>query len=206
MARGNTRALILEAALDCFLAKGFAGTSIADIRARSGASTGSIYHFFDTKDGVALALCAEGLRSWAGAVSAVPAQGAAEGVIRAMVDAAINWALGNDRLHRFLLQSDSLAPVAAQRSDMVDALMEARLAQERILRDLTAKGLIRPMAWDMARAMILGPAESYLRERAHGRAAALPEEAKALLGEAAWQAVRADPQAKPKRERQWDLI
>ncbi|HTO27428.1 MAG TPA: TetR family transcriptional regulator, partial [Devosia sp.] len=42
----DRRRQILDAALSAFLERGYAATSIADIRARSGASTGSIYHFF----------------------------------------------------------------------------------------------------------------------------------------------------------------
>ncbi|MCF8480592.1 MAG: TetR/AcrR family transcriptional regulator [Rhodospirillum sp.] len=190
MTRGQTRGLILEAALACFLEKGIAGTSIAEIRARSGATTGSIYHFFGGKEDIALALCAEGLTSWAEAVRAVPAEGTPEAVIRAMVVGVIDWALENAAMHRFLLQGEVLAPVAARRSEMVDVMMEARLSQERILRDLTARGAIRPLAWDLARAIILGPAESYLKALAQGAAAATPEEAKRDLGGAAWAALR----------------
>ncbi len=43
------RRSILEAALDCFLEKGYIATTINDIREASGATTGSIYHFFDGK-------------------------------------------------------------------------------------------------------------------------------------------------------------
>ncbi|CCG08837.1 TetR/AcrR family transcriptional regulator [Pararhodospirillum photometricum] len=190
MARSNTRQIILDAALECFLAQGFAGTSIADIRARSKASTGSIYHFFDGKESLALALCAEGLKSWAAAVCVVPANGTPEQIVRAMVTGMVCWALDNERLHRFMMQSEFLAPTAAQNSDLIDVMMEARLAQERILRGLNTSGETRVLPADLMRALILGPAEAYLRERAHGRAASLPEEAIETLGAAAWLAVR----------------
>jgi AcrR family transcriptional regulator len=220
MTRGQTRTRILEAALACFLDKGIAGTSIAEIRAKSGATTGSIYHFFGGKEDIALALCAQGLASWAQAARAVPpesgAESGAEAKIRAMVEGAIDWALDNDPMHRFLIQGEGLAPLAAKRSEMIDVMTEARLSQERILRDLTARGAIRPLAWDLARAIILGPVESYLKARAQGSAAATPDEAKRELGEAAWVALRVPgtgetapaPKAAPKRRvgRTFDLI
>ena len=59
--RPSRRAAILDAALIEFNAKGVAGASIADIRRRSGASVGSIYHHFGDKDGIAGALYLEGL-------------------------------------------------------------------------------------------------------------------------------------------------
>ncbi|WP_413205126.1 TetR/AcrR family transcriptional regulator [Rhodospirillum sp. A1_3_36] len=220
MSRGQTRARILEAALACFLDKGIAGTSIAEIRATSGATTGSIYHFFGGKEDIALALCAQGLASWAEAVRTVPAEvgaeSGAEAKIRAMVERTIDWAVDNDAMHRFLMQGEGLASQAAKRSEMIDVMTEARLSQERILRDLTAQGAIRPLAWDLARAIILGPTESYLKARAQGSAAATPDEAKRALGEAAWMALRVPgcgeaafpPEAVPKRRvgRTFDLI
>ena len=62
----DRRRQILDAALASFLEKGYAATSIADIRARSGASTGSIYHFFSGKGALAEALLREAVAGWAG--------------------------------------------------------------------------------------------------------------------------------------------
>src|SRR6185436_8786528 len=47
---------VLEAALACFEELGYDNTSIEDIRARSGASIGSIYHHFGRKEVIAAAL------------------------------------------------------------------------------------------------------------------------------------------------------
>ncbi len=59
------RSEILGAALDAFAAHGVAGASIDEIRRRSGASVGSIYHHFPGgKDAIAGALYVEGLRDY----------------------------------------------------------------------------------------------------------------------------------------------
>lgn len=51
-----TRARILFAALELFATKGYQSTSIADILARAEAHSGSLYHFFPTKQDLLLAV------------------------------------------------------------------------------------------------------------------------------------------------------
>ncbi len=51
----DRRDQILAAALGAFAEKGFAAATIEDVRERSGASTGSIYHHFGDKEGLAAA-------------------------------------------------------------------------------------------------------------------------------------------------------
>lgn len=222
MARPDTRRLILTSALDCFLAKGFSATSIADIKARSGLSTGSIYHFFESKEHIAQALCAEALGSQARAVAEGPGNGQPEEIVKTMVKATIDWACDHPDQHRFLIQCGFFASGLELRADLIDVAMEARLSRERVLRSLLISGAVRSMPADLLQAQILGPAEAYLREHAQGRTTSLPPEAIALLGEAAWMAVRvddapqaregdgrtdADRQSKPRRAApKWDLI
>src|SRR5215475_5808955 len=55
---------ILMAALDCFTTRGVSATTLEDIRAKSGASIGSIYHHFRSKENLAATLYVEGLRDY----------------------------------------------------------------------------------------------------------------------------------------------
>lgn len=58
--RGKERvAALLAAAADCFVDKGFDGTTMTEIAARAGASIGSLYQFFPTKEILAQALMRE---------------------------------------------------------------------------------------------------------------------------------------------------
>lgn len=50
------RAKVLETALQLFTSKGYFNTSMRDITRESAVSTGSIYHYFKDKEGVAAAL------------------------------------------------------------------------------------------------------------------------------------------------------
>ena len=55
--RGHERvAALLEAASTCFVEKGYEATTMTEVAARAGASIGSLYQFFQTKEVLALAL------------------------------------------------------------------------------------------------------------------------------------------------------
>ncbi len=53
------RAQILDAAIECFADKGYHGTSIDDIASRSNLSKGAIYHHFESKREILLAMFEE---------------------------------------------------------------------------------------------------------------------------------------------------
>ncbi|HEX6069266.1 MAG TPA: TetR/AcrR family transcriptional regulator [Longimicrobiaceae bacterium] len=52
----ETRERLLTAAMELFQEKGYNATSVADILAKAGANSGSLYHFFPTKQEVLLAV------------------------------------------------------------------------------------------------------------------------------------------------------
>src|SRR4051794_4392223 len=58
------RDAILAAALPVFLEHGVAAASIEEIRERSGASVGSLYHRFGSKEGIAAALYVDALAAY----------------------------------------------------------------------------------------------------------------------------------------------
>src|SRR5436309_183073 len=106
------REAILDAALDAFEAKGVLAATLDDIRERSGASVGSIYHHFGDKEGIATALYAQLLADWQhGFVAALRGRGAERGV-RAAVDHHLRWAARRPAAMRFLLASASTPPRA----------------------------------------------------------------------------------------------
>lgn len=61
-ARDVTRRAILDAALDLFVADGYAQVSIRNIAARVGYSPAAIYSYFESKDDIFYALAEEGYR------------------------------------------------------------------------------------------------------------------------------------------------
>jgi len=69
-----TRRKVLDAALVLFSEQGYFNTAIPHIVKRSGVSTGSIYHHFGDKQGIARALYADLLAGMDGALAAICSQ------------------------------------------------------------------------------------------------------------------------------------
>ncbi len=64
-----TRRSLLEAAACLFAQQGYAGTSVNDISARSGRTSGSVYFHYASKEGIALAVVQDGFAAWPGLVT-----------------------------------------------------------------------------------------------------------------------------------------
>lgn len=179
------------AALQVFREKGFAATTIEDIRSRSGASTGSIYHHFGSKDGVASALYEEGLADYRDILTAaLDAVDGAEALVRAIVVAHLEWAAANPDWARYLLTMRREQPVAAIEGNI-------RRSSAAFLGDLFARfrpfierGEIVAIPAELYAAQLIGPAQEFLRLWLSGRCRIDPKAAAPQLAEAAWRALR----------------
>src|SRR5258707_15886203 len=97
--RADRRREILDAALACFVEKGLVATTIDEIRLAAGASIGSRYHHFDSKDDLAAALYIEGLHDYQqGAVAERHAHPEAEQGIKAAVVHHLRWVMCHNDL------------------------------------------------------------------------------------------------------------
>lgn len=178
---------ILDAALSAFLDLGYDATTIAEIRRRSGASTGSIYHFFPGKAEIAEALLSDAVAGWSALSTPPDDPNPARAAITASVRGLLVWGTRNPGLFRFLEEIRKRSGFSA---------LEARLANgqdvaARLYKDWSAAGLVRPLPWPVAYALMLGPAYSYLRM---GKAGAGPGDIETLTA-AAWAAVALTPPA-----------
>ncbi|HEY1014030.1 MAG TPA: helix-turn-helix domain-containing protein, partial [Herpetosiphonaceae bacterium] len=119
-AGSERRQAILQAALAVFNAKGLAAATMDDIRAQSGASTGSIYHHFPGKEQLIAALYVEGYQALHGEMRAALAGAppAAAGV-RGIVAAYLGWFERSPALGRFLLAAAGTEQVAAAAGAML---------------------------------------------------------------------------------------
>src|SRR4051812_43329419 len=83
---------ILDAALRCFLDEGYSATTMERLRVRSGASTGSIYHQFSSKEEVATALFLEAYESVMDqALTALTRSSTGMAGVRSFVFAHLDW-------------------------------------------------------------------------------------------------------------------
>lgn len=75
--RAATQAKLLDAAVDCLIERGFAGTTVSDVQDRAGVARGTLLHHFPTKDALLTAavshLAARRAERWAVEIALLPA-------------------------------------------------------------------------------------------------------------------------------------
>ena len=182
------RESILEAALGCFLENGYTATTINDIREASGATTGSIYHFFDGKGALALALLEDAVSGWSGESKA--SSDTAEATIKASAGGLVSWGLKNPDLFRFMDEIRTLSVTAPEFASIADTLTEGQGAASAAYAKFVKSRKVKDLPWPVAHSLILGPAYNYLRLATTGRARVAAKRAVDAIADAAWAAVK----------------
>ena len=185
--------MILSAALECFTERGFAATTVDEIRKRSGASIGSIYHHFGGKEGLAAELYVEGLREYqTGFLEAVERRSDPRAAIRALVRHHLRWVEGNPSLAKFLMNRREtelqLATQARVRELNRDFFPRVTAWMERHVRS----GALRDIPKELWEPLLLGPSQEFARLWLAGRTRISLSRAERELAEATWNAVRGD--------------
>ena len=178
------------AALDCFLENGFTATTMADIRKRSGATTGSIYHFYDGKGALARELLEESIASWGDATTRLTPSGSARDRVRGSVLGLIDWARTEPGQFRFLDELRALSRTHDELAASAERLAEGERTAAALYAFWTRAGEVRPLPYAVAHALMLGPAYEYAHSA--GFAATDPQ-ADHVLADAAWAAVAIAP-------------
>jgi AcrR family transcriptional regulator len=174
---------ILDAALKAFTEKGFAAATVADVRELSGASTGSIYHHFGDKEGIAAALYVEALRDYQhGVLAILEREHDGERGIKALVRHHLRWVASHPDLARFLLAGRP--PGAEERLHEMN-----REAFAAVRAWLEERGL-RRMPLDLVFPVLFGPAQEFCRGWLRDRTRSSMTTAERVLADAAWRALR----------------
>jgi AcrR family transcriptional regulator len=180
----DRKGAILEAALASFAETG--ETAIEDVRSRSGASVGSIYHHFGGKDGIAAALYVETLRSYQeGVVRALGRAGSAEDGVEGLVRHHLRWVERNPDRARFLLRGGSAREAVGEELQELNRDLSAAVEAW-----VSRQPAIRPLLREVFYAAVIGPAQEVSRLWLAGRVGSLRKLEDELAG-AAWRAVRA---------------
>jgi AcrR family transcriptional regulator len=187
---GTTRAEILAAALESFNAKGFTATTVDDIRVRSGASVGSIYHHFGGKEQIAAALYVEGLAGYqAGLIAVLRGAADAETGIRGMVRHHLRWVAANRELGAFLINRRETEIVAATEEPLRELNRDVFAETAAWYGEHAAAGSVRELPFDLLYSIGLGPAQEYARHWLVGRSRTSIKQAERTLADAAWGAL-----------------
>jgi AcrR family transcriptional regulator len=186
------REAILDAALRAFTERGFAASTIDDVRRASGASVGSIYHHFGSKEGVAAALYVEGMRRYQeGFLEALTRERSARAGIQGVVRHHLAWIGANRELARYLLTHRTAEVARASDTQLRELNRDFFGAVAAWLEPHVRRGTIRKLPVDLLEPILLGPANEFARNWLSGRARTSIEEAAATLPVAAWNALKA---------------
>jgi AcrR family transcriptional regulator len=177
---------ILDAALRGFAEKGLAGTTVEEVRRRSGASVGSIYHHFGDKEGIAAALYVEALRDYqAGLLTVLDADGDAEATVKALVRHHLRWVEADPDRARFLL-SGRPRRAAGPIAELNRCALAATAAW--LDREVRA-GRMAALPIDVFYSVLIGPAQEFCRRWLEGRMRTSIRSAERWLSAAAWRAL-----------------
>lgn len=187
----DRRSAILMAALQCFNENGIEASPIDEIGRRAGASIGSIYHHFSSKEGIAIALLAEGMRSNAQQLEKrLRKVNTAQQGIKTVVASLIDWIAANPEWARFIYTVSSSRLAQAGRAQLQEVNdYHAKVIGEFFNPHVQA-GAFRRLPQDCLPSLILGPVHDYARRWLNGQVSSRITEHVDLFANAAWSAVR----------------
>jgi AcrR family transcriptional regulator len=187
----GTRDAILRAALDAFAERGYGSTTMTDVRKAAGASTGSLYHHFPTREHLAAAVWLDGLgRFQDGFTRVLERAHSAEDGVRGGVRFHLRWVREHRRLARLLLGDQDPAVREAATAELAER-NAAFFGAVRSWHDgHVADGTLRELPFDLLYALWLGPAQELARLWLAGATRTALERGAAELGDGAWGALR----------------
>jgi AcrR family transcriptional regulator len=194
-ARGavSRRETILDAALECFLISSVAGTTIEDVRLRSGASIGSIYHHFGSKERLAAELYLEMLEGYQDSfLAALRSSRSARAGVEGAVHHHIRWVAARPDRASYLFHCREPEVTAASDDAALDLNTRFYTEAAAWLGGQVDRGQIRALPPKLYHALWMGPSLEYARQWLAGRRRhADLKSAETPLAQAAWDALRA---------------
>jgi AcrR family transcriptional regulator len=189
----SRRQEIIQGALACFTELGFAQTSIADIRRRSNASTGSIYHHFKSKEQLAAQVYLEGISDYQEGILAVleEQQSARDGIF-AVIRYHLEWVGKHPDWTRYLFQKAHATFMASAPDVFAGLNAEFMKRCARWLGGHVRAGTVRRLPPDMYVAILLGPVMEYTRLYLASQTCTPLEHAMQELASAAWKCLEAE--------------
>jgi AcrR family transcriptional regulator len=186
------RRQIIAAALSCFVEYGYANTTMENIRLRSGASNGSIYHHFKGKEQLAAAVYLEGILDYQnGFLAELRKNKQARKGVRSAISYHLDWVSEKPEWARYLLQMGntnlvSLSEEAIGESNLAFFAEIAVWFETRI-----EAGDIRRLPIEICLPLLLAPCYEFSRLWLAGLAQSDIASASKMLSDAACAALKA---------------
>ena len=192
----DRRQEILNAALACAAQAGVEAVSIDGVRARCGASVGSIYHHFGSREGIVAALFFDIVHTQSRSIQAqLDASVGVEAGVQALVTGYLDWAVAQPVQARFLFQARGSVAAGPRSAELAEAARGRNQALVAWFGPHRQSGALRDLPCELMPSLVMGPVQSYCRawlsERAGNSALPSPDIYRSELAAAAWRAVRA---------------
>ncbi len=181
----------MESALNCFAKADVESVSIAEICAQSGASVGSVYHHFGSKEGIILALLADGLESHLESLERAlkRAGGDPRQSIEAVVGSLIDWVEANPSWAMFIY-----ANLNSGGASSAEPIIEINRRYGRLIAryfdPLIEAGQIRRLPEECWPSLIVAPAHDYARRWLRDQVGHSPSTQRQVFVDAAWRIVQ----------------
>jgi AcrR family transcriptional regulator len=181
------RQAILDAALHLFATRGLRATSVEDICNASGASNGSLYHHFGSKEGIAATLYVSAIDDYQrGALAVFRDSQSAEAGFCGCVEHYLQWVLDH-REFAVLMLAVEHTDVRELAANQVAALNETFLRGiGEWMSGRAAAGELPDVAADLMMPAVLGPARRFAELWLEGKTHTPMTEAARVLADVAW--------------------
>lgn len=183
---------IIQAALTCFTEKGFTNTGIADICRAAKASTGSVYHHFGSKSGLAVAVYLNGIRDYqAGMLAALGPELTAKDGVFALIAFHLNWVARHPKWARFLFQHRHAEFMGGKEAESTLRELNAGFAggMTNWFRKHIEAGRLKALPRDLFISLLLGPCQEFARQYLGGYTVTDVDRAAVEIAGGAWAAL-----------------
>ena len=160
-------------------------TSIADIRKTSGATTGSIYHFFGNKAGIAIAIWQDAILGWSEDFKRAAPENTAKAQIKASVQSLLMWARNNPDHFAIYDEILFLSRTVKELAPIQKIIADGHAISSVMFEAWAKSGDVQHFPWAQARALMLGPSMELLRARQP-----FSDDQIEIFANTAWQSVR----------------
>jgi AcrR family transcriptional regulator len=187
------RSTILTAALQCFNEYGLENTTVQDIQQVAKCSTGSLYHHFGSKEGIAGSLFVETFKNMnEGVLAELQRCSDARTGVQVVVTQICEWVSANTSSARFLLQSRDIQFSQDMHRQLSHEHNEIMRGYFSWFTPFVEDGSMKSLPLDTYVPLIIGPAQEYARRWLAKQVDRPPASLTRVFSDAAWNAVRGD--------------
>jgi len=188
--RAGTRQRAPAAALTLFDSQGVEATTIEQVRDAAAVSIGSLYHHFNSREGMVAALYEDLLERYRSVMAAELARhDGARALLDGFVTTHIAWSMLNPAAARFLAEHRHHRALSEAETRLQHGTTDFLRPLVQRLKPAVTAGVLKPLPPELLLSLVIGPVQNWLRMERAGRAGLKPGTAARKLADLIWDAV-----------------